>query len=393
MKIFEIGTGYTPIPAQMGAATEIVVEELTRSFMKMGEDVEIIDIAADERTENDLPITEVKVPSAFRKNDVSLGIVHKLKRVVYSVKLASKLKKILKNTEDKVVLHFHNQYNMFFFLKLVSRKKRSKAVTLYTNHSYIWHGDWSEIESSVKKRYFQEITAMKAANFVFVLNEQTAKNIIDHIGVDGKKVNLIDNGVNTDVYSKLPESDLKDLKRKYNLEGKKVFVQVGSVCDRKNQLGAIKLLLPFMKEDKDIVFLYAGGIISDEYQQSIKDFATANSLEERIIYFGELTPGEDLNRFYNLGTAMIFPSKAEGFSLVILEALSAGVPVFVYENLLFKLSDSCLRFKDDEDFASIMNEKIFSAERKEVSENGRRAVVENYSWDKVAKDYLETAKL
>lgn len=44
MKVFEIGTGYTSIPARMGAATEIVVAELTTSMMKIGEDVTIIDI-------------------------------------------------------------------------------------------------------------------------------------------------------------------------------------------------------------------------------------------------------------------------------------------------------------------------------------------------------------
>ena len=93
MKIYEIGTGYTPIPAQMGAATEIVVEELTRSFIKNGENVEIIDIASNARVETDLPIKEVKVPSFFMRDDVSLGIVHKLKRVVYSVALANELKK------------------------------------------------------------------------------------------------------------------------------------------------------------------------------------------------------------------------------------------------------------------------------------------------------------
>ena len=63
MKIYEIATGYTPIPAQMGAATEIVVEELTRSFLKNGENVEIIDIKAKERAKTDLPISEVKVPA------------------------------------------------------------------------------------------------------------------------------------------------------------------------------------------------------------------------------------------------------------------------------------------------------------------------------------------
>ena len=46
MKLYEIGTGYTPIPAQMGAATEIVVEGLTRAFQKLNVPVEIIDIKA-----------------------------------------------------------------------------------------------------------------------------------------------------------------------------------------------------------------------------------------------------------------------------------------------------------------------------------------------------------
>ena len=96
MKIYEIGTGYTPIPAQMGAATEIVVEELTRSLIKNGANAEIIDISAQNRAKTDLPITEVSVPKKFTGTDVSLGIMHKLKRVVYSIALANKLKKILK---------------------------------------------------------------------------------------------------------------------------------------------------------------------------------------------------------------------------------------------------------------------------------------------------------
>lgn len=393
MKIYEIGTGYTPIPAQMGAATEIVVEELTRSFLKLGEDVEIIDIAADSRAKTDLPIREVRVPKFIRKKDVSLGLMHKVKRVVYSVKLALALKKILKKSKEKVILHFHNQYNMFFFLKLVGKKFREKATILYTNHSYVWHGEWDEIKDTINSRYFQEVASMKESDFIFVLNEQTKKNIVEHIGINSSKVYLIDNGVNTDTYRKLPEDEIEALKEQYNIKGKKAFVQVGSVCDRKNQLTSIKLLLPLMKADENVVFLYAGGIISEEYQQQIADFAKENSLQDRVIYCGELSPGEELNRFYNLGSAMLFPSKAEGFSLVILEAMSAGVPVFVYENLLFKLSDKCLRFKDEADFEKIMNERILTQSREELSREVRQAVLESYGWDKVASDYRDTARL
>ena len=101
MKIYEIGTGYTPVPAQMGAATEIVVEELTRSFIKNGEDAVIVDIKAQNRAKIELPILEVSVPKVFTKTDVSLGIMHKLKRVVYSLSLARKLKTILKNQRSQ----------------------------------------------------------------------------------------------------------------------------------------------------------------------------------------------------------------------------------------------------------------------------------------------------
>ena len=118
MKIYEIGTGYTPIPAQMGAATEIVVEELVKAFRRNGADVELLDIQAADRKENDLPIREIPVPDCFTGTDVKLGIMHKLKRVAYSVALAWELRKILKKTVQPVLLHFHNQYNLFFFLRI-----------------------------------------------------------------------------------------------------------------------------------------------------------------------------------------------------------------------------------------------------------------------------------
>ncbi len=388
MKIYEIGTGYTPIPAQMGAATEIVVEELTRSFIKNGEKAEIIDIKAEKRAETELPIIEVNVPKMFTKTDVSLGIMHKLKRVVYSISLAKKLKKILKKTDEKVVLHFHNQYNLFFFLKLTSKKLLKKAVIAYTVHSYIWHGEWDEITETIAKRYFQEVYCLKFADLVFVLNDKTKNNVIEHCGIDSRKVFLIDNGVNTHMYKPLSQSEKDKAKSNYNLLEKTVFVQVGSVCERKNQLTAVKLLAPIMKQNKNIVFCYAGGIISPEYQASIKEFAKINGIEKQVIYLGELCPGEQLNEIYNMAETMIFPSKAEGFSLVIIEAMSAGLPVVIHSSLQFELAESCIRYTNENDACEIIIDKILNPEiKKGLSEISRKVVEETYSWDKVAKDY------
>lgn len=389
MKIYEIGTGYTPIPAQMGAATEIVVEELTRSFLKLNQNVEIIDIADENRVKNDLPIIEVKVPSVFTKSDVSLGIMHKLKRVTYSVALAQKLKKILKNTNEETVLHFHNQYNLFFFLKLVPEKYRKKAKIVYTVHSYIWGTEWEQIKEIVKKRYFQEVFCVKNADAVFVLNDMTQHNLVEKIGVEKSKTLLINNGVNTAVYSPIEDKTNTEIINKYGLKDKKVFIQVGSVCERKNQLTAIKMLSPMMKQDKSIVFCYAGAVISQEYQETIAEYSKANNINDQVIYCGELTPGKQLNDFYNMGLAMICPTTAEGFSLVILEAMSAGVPVLINEQLKFALSKKCLRYKDSEEFANIISNHILSkADRNALSKNVREVILSEYSWDEIARQYI-----
>lgn len=384
MKIYEIGTGYTPIPAQMGAATEIIVEELTTSFMKMGEDVEIIDIAADSRAENTLPITEVKVPGAFRKNDVSLGLVHKLKRVVYSVKLASKLKKILRKSQEKVVLHFHNQYNMYFFLKLSSKKLREKALMAYTVHSYIWGTKWEEIESTVKKKYFQEVACVKKADIVFVLNDITTDHFVNHLGVERKRIVKVNNGVNIEKYSPLSKDKIEDIKRTMGFEGKKIIFQVGSVCDRKNQLGSVKMLCEYLKTHKDVIYMYAGGIIDGEYKQSIDNLAAENNISNQVVYAGELAPGKQLNEYYNISDCSVFTSNLEAFGLVIIEAISSGVPVVLSNNLMFALSSGYSIYNNEQEFAQLVD-KVLTEGKYSHSDN--KDVLDTFSWDTVAKDY------
>ncbi len=390
MKIYEIGTGYTPIPAKMGAATEIVVEELTKSMMKQHEQVMLIDIKAKNRLSHQLPIIEIPVPSIFTGTDTQLGLMHKFKRVVYSISLAFRLKKLVSKQNDLVILHFHNQYNMYFFLKLVPAKIRKKCKLVYTIHSYIWHEEWNKIKDVISKRYFQEVFCMKHADLVYVLNENTYETLVKHIGISEDKINLIANGVNTEIYCPQDKMTVNKLKRELNIDGKKVFIQVGSVCDRKNQLGALELLLPLMQEDNNIMFLYAGGIISMEYQKKIEEFSEEHDISDRVLYLGDLKPGEELNKYYNLADAMIFPSKSEAFSLVIIEAMSAGIPVFIHDNLRFRLAKQCFRYRNEIDFVSLIKSEILDEGKRVLNASAaRRAVEQTYSWDTIAKCYCE----
>lgn len=384
-KIYEIGTGYTPIPAQMGAATEIVVEELTRSLINNGKDAQIIDIKARGRVQTELPITEVNVPGIFTKTDVSLGIMHKLKRVFYSIALAGKLKSILKKTEERVVLHFHNQYNLFFFLKLTSSKLREKATIAYTVHSYIWGAEWDEIENTVNKKYFQEIFCVKNADLVFVLNDITKDHFVTGLGVDCAHIHKVLNGVNTRRYSPLTDEKVSELKNALGLNGKKVILQVGSVCDRKNQLGSVRMLSKYMKDHEDVVFMYAGGIIDCEYEQSIKDFAREAGIEDRVRYVGELAPGEQLNEYYNIADCSVFTSALESFGLVIIEAIASGTPVVIGENLMFDLQGGYSMYHNEDEFVALVDD-ILSGQSRPTCDY--RHAVGKYDWDSVAAGHI-----
>lgn len=390
MKIYEIGTGYTSIPAKISAATEIIIEQLTYAMIKNGEDVTIIDIEDKNRKSNSLPITEIKVPLFSDKTDTSLGIVHKIKRVLYSIAVVKKLKNILKNSKEKIFLHFHNQYNMFFFLKLTSAKEREKCICAYTNHSGIWTLDWNESKDIINKRYFQEAECMKKANYLFVLNNKTKENAINHLGVNKDKIFLISHGVNTDIYKPLSIEEIEKTKSEMNLSNKKIILQIGSVNENKGQKRALQMLLPLLKEQQDLVYAYAGGIVDENYQNEILKFAKVNKIENQVKYFGMIAPGEELNRIYNIAEATIVPSKFESFCLVVIESFSAGVPVLLDENSSFSFSESALLYTAD-NFEQVIKDNILDNKeqqiklKKEVRENA----LNNYNWNAIAKQYTQ----
>ena len=389
MKIYEIGTGYTPIPAKVAAATESVVEELTKAFMQKKIDVEVIDISANDRVPNSLPITEVKVPSIFTKSDISLGIIHKVKRVVYSVALALKLKKILKQTNQKTVLHFHNQYNIYFFLKLVKKELRDKAIIAYTNHNGFWSLPFEEAKSTLQARYFQEIEGMKNADLIFVLNPKMKNNIVENLGIDENKVIRINNGVNTDVYAPLSSEQIEKVKEKLNLNNKRIILQVGSVNENKGQGRAVKMIAPLLRENSDTVFAFAGDIVSQEYYQEVLRTAKEEKVENQVVYLGTFSPGEEMNGLYNIADTAIFVSRYEGFSLACIESISAGVPVVLCSDSLSSFGDGSI-LAERQDVADRIRQLLNDADLlKELKQAARKNAVENFTWSKTAQKYFD----
>ena len=389
MVIYEIGTGYTSIPARIGAATEIIVEKLTISMQKSNNKVTLFDIADANRASNGLPIHEVRIPKVLISSDAKLGLQHKLKRVIYSIALARQLKKMIAREKEQFIIHFHNQYNMYFFLKMANKEIRKKVRIAYTVHSYIWTNEWAEIKENIRKRYFQEVYCVKRADYIFVLNDKTKENFINHLDIDETKVYKIGNGVDTNTYFPLEKHIIDNMKAKLEIAQKKIIFQVGSVCERKNQLEAIKELASYMKANREVVYLYAGGIIEQDYQDEIVKYTEESGISEQIIYLGEIVPGAELNKYYNIADLVFFPSKIESFGLVIIEAIAAGSTTLSSSQPLFKLEEGCEVYHNQEELENLLH-KYLGGDK--IIGQGRKEVIDKYNWDKVTNDYCEKWK-
>lgn len=120
----------------------------------------------------------------------------------------------------------------------------------------------------------------------------------------------------------------------------------------------------------------------------------AKSMKDEIIDLGFL-PIQDKYDAYAAAEVLCQPSKNESFSLVIMESWLANRPVMVHEECAvtknFAIeSNGGLYFKDFFEFEGCLN---FLLKNKEIADqmgdNGRRYVLDNFTWDVIVRKYVE----
>ena len=113
-----------------------------------------------------------------------------------------------------------------------------------------------------------------------------------------------------------------------------------------------------------------------------------------VVSFGGALPRGDLVRAYREATALVLPSRFEGFPIAILEAWAAGLPVIATP--VGGIPDLCgpenavlVPPEDPRSLATAIATLLDdSALRRRLGEAGQRLVRERYTWDAVAGRYL-----
>jgi glycosyltransferase involved in cell wall biosynthesis len=149
---------------------------------------------------------------------------------------------------------------------------------------------------------------------VIAISEAVKKTLKRYEFVPAKKIFVLHNGIEYQKFYKVADSKSKN-------EGE---IIIGTVCRLEHQKGIVYLLsaLKIVLVQYPKVHLEIVG--EGSLRQKLEDFSNKLGISNSVTFFGKFT---DVIPFYRRMNIFVLPSIYEGFGIVLLEAMAAGIPV------------------------------------------------------------------
>ncbi|WP_282135386.1 glycosyltransferase family 4 protein [Seonamhaeicola maritimus] len=178
-----------------------------------------------------------------------------------------------------------------------------------------------------RKIYFKKFKyAAHNVDRIIAISEQTKKDIIQFLGVDSTKIEVVYQGCHSVFKEKSNQEEKQSLKDKFNLP-EQFILNVGTIEERKNLLSIVKAI-----KDIEIDLIVVGR--KTDYFKEVESYINQHKLSNRV-HFLEGLSLKELATLYQLATVFVYPSIIEGFGIPIIEALFSKTPVITTKGGVF----------------------------------------------------------
>jgi glycosyltransferase involved in cell wall biosynthesis len=223
------------------------------------------------------------------------------------------------------------------------------------------------------------------ADRIVVNSEYMRNNVVFWYRVNRDKVSVIPNGVDVQMFA--------DNNERIMLEGDPSVLFVGHLSRLKGVDILIQAITKLRSELPNIRLHIVGGGSASHFEAQAKK----EGVEKYVIFHG-LAAHSILPAYYKSADICIFPSRHEGFGIVILEAMASGIPVIASDIPSFRETISNgidgILFKSG-DVDALTNEVVNLYQnpnlRKELSRNAIKKA-KSYSWENIADKYIALYK-
>lgn len=232
---------------------------------------------------------------------------------------------IKKNHHKYDVVHGITAYFHMFIPALIFIKYKVPVFLKLTGE----HGGFgynSRVSKLTGFKRLREKNANKITGYISISSTIT-QNLINS-GIDKDRIYYIPNGVDTERFYPVDETEKKAIRMELGIEDKFTCCYIGGLTRNKRVIETVKAIHELRNQGVDIQFLIvgpdrSGGIIEKE----IDDYISMYQLHDVCIRVNHTDKPE---LYFRVSDLFILNSKSEGLSNSLLEAMSSGLPCVAY---------------------------------------------------------------
>lgn len=263
------------------------------------------------------------LPKGFFEDEI-LSLGGKIYRVTPRKKSVSQNKKDLneffKKHREYQCVHFHCS-NLSYIEPLVAAQKNKIPVRIMHSHS-------TNLPNSVVHKILHIVHRRKLKFIVtdfLACSDLAGKWLYDGV-VETEKITLVRNGIKVDDF--LYNEKIRDeYRKKFKIENKVVFGNVGRFCEAKNHIFLLETFnLLKNKIPNAVLFLVGDGELHEQVFSKINEL----NLQEKVFTLGARS---DVPSILQALDYIIMPSKWEGFPVALLEEQAAGLTCYVSDSV------------------------------------------------------------
>jgi len=276
-------------------------------------------------------------------------------------------------------------------------KTETKIPVVFHVHSTEWGrsgGQGSEVVSHLETQMAQR------ADHIITVSEAMREDLVRH-GWPASKISVVWNGVNPEKYDpmKVNPQDIEEARARHHVpKDGNMILFIGRLTWVKGVRNLVQAMPSVVKDFPKTKLVILG---KGEEQKDILELATRLGVGENVNCHFEFVPESDRIAHYAAADACIFPSTYEPFGIVSLEAMSMAKPVVVGAQGVVGFKEQVvsggpeqngihINGNDPADIAWGLKEVLKNPARaKQWGENGRKRVLQYFTWRKAAEQTLQ----
>lgn len=355
----------------------ISIERLRRGLEHLGDSTQIV--APRYRDQPSHEDAVVRVPSL-------LAMGEKREFRLANIFLARIRKQVRGFRPD--VIHLHHPFWLGSLGLFMARQLRIPAI--YTYHTRLEHyAHFVPLPGMLFRNLISHALIKRFANRCdgVIVPTYSTEEYLRMIGVTTPTF-VQPTGIEYERFQAVKPADVEALRKKLGLSNEKVFISVARLSNEKNIDFMIEAI-DRLRQESDVPFRFL--MIGDGHQRDrLQKKIDSLELGSHFTLVGAVQP-EEMALWYNLGDAFLFASKSETQGMVILEAMSAGLPVVAVRSSGIEdvVRDGLNGYKTPENQARWIEKAQRLLEddklRTELSDKAR-AFAEDYSIEQFARD-------